>query len=485
MADTNRTRLSYGKETTFGTIPAIAFQNVRMTSESLTHGVETTVSAEIRSDRNTTDLVQTGANPSGGWNFELSLDNPSQDLIAGALWSSWTNRLKYEAADDITVANSGSTMTSAADITNFNTTFEVGQIVKTSGFGETANNGYHVLTAVAASVLTMTGSTLTDESPVSQDVNIWAEIGATGDIYVDADGGVSSTNAYLSTSTDFTKQKLAIGRWIKVSGFATSGNNGWKRITNVATNVLSVYSPGATMVDEAAGTLNVVMIPADYIRNGTTESNFTFERYNSDVSTYFAFRGMTTNTFGITASSKSIVTGNLDYVGKNLASTDVGTSPYGTGTNVEAPTEDVMNAVANVGNIMEYGATIASDVVIKEVSFTINNNVRGIDGIGTLGNIDIGVGNCDVTGNMNMLFKDKTFYDRFISNTASSISFKVEDSSNNCYIFDFPRVKYESGDGPQASGKNSDSTDSYAWRAILDSDWSCEVQISRYCSTDG
>ena len=52
-------------------------------------------------------------------------------------------------------------------------------------------------------------------------------------------------------------------------------------------------------------------------------------------------------------------------------------------TFVAATTNDVMNAVANVGNIME-GSTLSlvSGVYFQELSFTLANNVRGLTAIG-------------------------------------------------------------------------------------------------------
>ena len=70
MADSNRLRLAYVEETSLGTTPnAPEMRLIRATGESLTHDIQTAESKEIRSDRQTADLIQVGAANSGGLNF--------------------------------------------------------------------------------------------------------------------------------------------------------------------------------------------------------------------------------------------------------------------------------------------------------------------------------------------------------------------------------------------------------------------------------
>lgn len=77
-------------EATWGVLPSPAtFQALRVTGESLEAKRDNVVSAEIRADRNVTDLIQVGGSANGGFNFELSYD--TFDLIfQSALFSTWT-----------------------------------------------------------------------------------------------------------------------------------------------------------------------------------------------------------------------------------------------------------------------------------------------------------------------------------------------------------------------------------------------------------
>jgi len=87
MSESNRTRLSYIKEHVWNATPASPeFQAIRITGESLVHNIDNVTSAEIRSDRNVTALINTMYSSGGGFNFEFSAGT-FDDLLAGALFA--------------------------------------------------------------------------------------------------------------------------------------------------------------------------------------------------------------------------------------------------------------------------------------------------------------------------------------------------------------------------------------------------------------
>jgi len=88
MSDSNRTKLSFVEETTWGVTPASALQILRWTGESLKYGISSAQSSEIRSDRNISELFLNDASVTGGFDFELSYGT-YDDLLEGALWSDW------------------------------------------------------------------------------------------------------------------------------------------------------------------------------------------------------------------------------------------------------------------------------------------------------------------------------------------------------------------------------------------------------------
>lgn len=88
MSDASRAQLYYVEEAAWGTTPASALKALRMTGESLKQATDTTVSNEIRSDRQVPDVVRVGARAEGDVNFELSYGT-FDELLEGALMSDW------------------------------------------------------------------------------------------------------------------------------------------------------------------------------------------------------------------------------------------------------------------------------------------------------------------------------------------------------------------------------------------------------------
>ncbi len=186
----------------------------------------------------------------------------------------------------------------------------------------------------------------------------------------------------------------------------------------------------------------------------------------------------------MTAAANSIATGAFDFIGESATN---GTASIGS-TYTAATTTDVMNAVSNVGQIME-GATLAtlSGIFVQELGFTVNNNVRGLTAIGTLGNVDLGVGTCEVTGTLNTYFENGDLYAKYLAGTETALSFKVEDTVSgntwgNAYVFTFHRVKYQS-DAVNVGGLNSDVMENLTWQAIRDATYNCTVQIDKFATT--
>ena len=469
MSDSNRVSLSWTEEATWGVLPgATALQNLNFTSESFAFNLTNTQSENIRSDRNIADLIQNGADCSGGFNFEFQASN-IDNFLQGALWASaWTTRIIADAAITIGATNVDDTYTHTG-APGWDTLLEVGQWILVSGYVNGANNGYFAITGVTPTTIVVgAGGTLVDEAATpAVTIKTFAQA---NDVTVDE---TASVYTYTSAALiDWTKQDLTVGQWIKVAGFTTAGNNGFCQVRSITATILTVV--GLTLTDEIAGD-TVTFSPCDFIKNGTTENSYYFERAHADITQFFQFAGMVPNSLSMTASANAIMTGSLEFIGKDATLTQ---ATAGTGSNTAAVATPIMNAVSNVGQVMVDNVVVTS-CLVQEISFTLNNNVRGLSSIGTLGNCDIGVGSVEVTGNLNAYFKDETFYDRYLAATAFALSFKVEDASNNAYIVSFGNCKIES-DAINATGINTDVMENMSFRAILDSTYTnAAIEISR------
>jgi len=122
--------------------------------------------------------------------------------------------------------------------------------------------------------------------------------------------------------------------------------------------------------------------------------------------------------------------------------------------------------------------------LIQEVSFSLNNNVRGLNSIGELGYCDIGVGEVGLEGTLNMYFQDETYFDNYLAGTAFSLVWRVTDSATptNTYVFTLPQCKFIT-DAVNSGGKNSDVMENTGFMAYRHPTLGFTMMISRYSAT--
>jgi len=274
---------------------------------------------------------------------------------------------------------------------------------------------------------------------------------------------VTSGNIYnASTGTPFAT--INVGDWIRVKGFTDPANNGYKLVTAVTSNVNITVAQ--TLVVEAEG--DSITMYGTSIRNGTTDKSFSIMRQHDDVSEFFNWSGMTINSFGVEVAANAIATGSVDFMGGTA--TSQGTTFSTSGTPTAAPSNDVYSSVSDVGTI--YFDGVESTLEFMNLSFTINNNLRGKPAIGTLGNIEIGKGFFEVTGSFSTYFENNDLYTKFVNATEFSLHFGLHSdvdtpTSSDSYIFSFPRCKIETDSGPQAGSQNQDLMEDVTFRAIF------------------
>lgn len=298
-------------------------------------------------------------------------------------------------------------------------------------------------------------------------------------IAVSASDDIGASNAsgvFTSAGTDFVALGIAVGQWIRVSGFtaASGANNGFYQVTSVAQNSIGV-SP-APAVDEGGFGLTVGLSGA-LLRNGVTESSFTLEKAFTDVGKFIAFTGMVANTLSLDIQTGQVLQGSASFMGKAAS---IGDATVGTGIPVAAAANDVMNAVGNIGEVREAGVLL-DGTALRSLSVRVANGLRGVQAVGALGNVDIGAGRCTVTGSVSAYFTDGAWYQKYLAGTATSLSFRVQDGAGNAYILTLPKVKLTAG-RVQAGGNDRDVMADFDFQALSDPATGCTIQIDRFAA---
>ena len=243
LQSTNRVKLSKVRETTFGVTPANpVFTAVRQTSSSLAANPKTVISAEIRPDRQVTDLILVDEDAGGDVAGEIAF-GVADDDFEEALRGIWSNNpsIAVATADTEISDVSATTLTVAAN----GAAFVAAMLTTMSGFPTSSNNRLARVSSSTATAIVYPAATFTAETapiPVGATVRQVGFEGASGDLAAVTAGG----NGLQSTTLDFTTLGLSPGRWVKIGdgdnaghSLATAADNGFCRISAVTAHQLS------------------------------------------------------------------------------------------------------------------------------------------------------------------------------------------------------------------------------------------------------
>ena len=468
-------------------------RELRFTSEDLGISRQTTVSDEIRADRQISDLIQTHVEAQGGVKGEMSYGT-YDELLEGAMNSSWEDALVRDN-DMRSEWPDASTPPGTADRLQRNDV-RVGP---------------------------------SDEST--------PELAAVYD--------------KITFHNDSSMEQFSVGMGLKISGFSASGNNRIVVIRSIGEHHIIVAPPLAEAADGTPPE-NDVFFEGQVISNGVEDKSYTIEKSFTDVGKAVAYTGMVVKGMSLEVESESKITVGFDFMGRNGESFDtsdenapptptlrmntadpvpelmVNQTTAGVGekelitdsidpsgsldpqrgdrfTVSGAPTEyTVTNYVSNVLHFEPGLAAVAADNdtiaftyknrtipptvseimsagiqdgtiiegttvigLVKGITLQIENNVRGKQVVGLVGNADIGKGRFNVTGTLSTYFEDFRLYDKYLKNEGTSLVFTLTSPDGGTYIFNMPNIKFTES-SVMAGGPDQDVMVDGSFQALMD-----------------
>lgn len=211
------------------------------------------------------------------------------------------------------------------------------------------------------------------------------------------------------------------------------------------------------------------------MKNGVVLKSYTIQKHFQDLAVpqFQNFTGCRIGGFSLDIKPGSIITGAFKVMGCQVAisSTQIAGATFTDPGAGRVP----MNAVAGVSGIEKND--VAFTGAIKGLSVELNNNLRGQEAIGVLGNAGIALGKLDINGNIELYFENVTEYNAFLNQTAFKLEFQINEGVDS-YKFTFPKVKYEAGT-IVSGGLDQDLVVSGSWRALYDVTSSCMIQIDK------
>ncbi|MDR1648764.1 MAG: Ig-like domain-containing protein [Synergistaceae bacterium] len=212
------------------------------------------------------------------------------------------------------------------------------------------------------------------------------------------------------------------------------------------------------------------------LKNGASSNmkSFTIEkRFDLGGSyEYFRYRGMVPNSMTLTLGVDAIITGSFEFMG--VREDIAGGALFGA-TYQESTHNPVLNATSSFAELSIDGD---SQNFIASMDMTANNNLRAQRAVAHLESIGIGTGQFSVTGSMNVYFRSREIYNKYISNESVSLSFVLGQDGGMRYKFTIPRIKFTNG-SVLAENRGADLMCNMTYQAILDPVLGATMKIER------
>ena len=197
------------------------------------------------------------------------------------------------------------------------------------------------------------------------------------------------------------------------------------------------------------------------LKGGVEKKSLTVEKkFVGSADAFFRYSGCRINSLGLQCRAQEIIRVTMDVNGGSQA-TD--TAIIVGATYNPANTNPVM-ASPTVASITVGG--LVSSIEFTELSFTVNNNTRQQNAIGSVASKGIGYGRREIQGQMTAYFENLELYDLFVAGTPSTLSFTTSDGTNS-YTWFLPQIKYTTG-RVVAGGNNQDVFTECGFQALLE-----------------
>lgn len=289
-----------------------------------------------------------------------------------------------------------------------------------------------------------------------------------------ADFVLNDTNNTITLGSSVTHDIVA-GQWIRLSGATNPLDNDLHYVVAVNVDEITVGATPGINTGETLDEVSAATITGARLRNAVDAKSFTLEKHFADVDKFMFFTGMHVSQMQLTVAAEQVLGGSFEFVGMSAEAHD---TTVGTGTTTAAPTYDVMSASTHVSDVRENETDI---VAIREMSFTVANNLRSQTVVGSDSPSGVGAGRCTVTGQATQYFSNFDLYKKFVDGKRTSIDYRAKDIDDNAYVFQFPEVKFTNAT-VTAGGADQDVEASLGFQALADSTLGYTVQICRFAA---
>ncbi len=409
--------------------PTDGYKEIRNTGGApfVNKTIETTISPEIRSDRQISDLLVVGATTDGSLNIVFGT-HTYDELLEGALF----NDFEETSAIDFGGATAGSNTITLRTATGL----RAGAIIyyRYGGNTYTHKSPSNLSTAIPAPGVTPT--------------TVIEEIGLAGQEF--SAGSASIRGSVLTvTGGSLAVLKLKKGQFLKIKGFDKELT---AEIKSVSATEITFYESLGTLTTAS----KVTILLSKRLVQGVKKNYFAIQQQPLDHErpTTSSAWNLLVNEFKLDLASGSLSTGSFAFIGTVDAeyseSASQRISDYAkTGKN------SIINSASDVSQFILNGQDggSAKDGIFS-VSLTVANGVAGRNVVSKVGATSLRSGSANITFDLGAYFDSIENVQKAFNNEVNSLKYLLS-SGGTGYLVSFPAFKYN-GSKPDTEGVNGE-----------------------------
>lgn len=414
----------------------------------------------IRDDRQNAKGVTVALSAAGEYTMDFTYSS-MQFVMPSFMYANFRPYVDFGGAGEI-LSVTTSTFTAASGLN----AFIAGDLVLAANFSKIlGNNGLHRVTTAVAGTLTVAETMIAETPPAAATL---VKVGfqcASADLNVVVSGPLP---VITSTAFNPVTQGIIPGEWIYIGddtnaafSFANAANNGWKRVRAVTATSITIDKSRLPMVVETGTGKTVRIYLARRLKNETgtniVRTSLQFERtlgapddaLPTQVQSEYLL-GAIGNVLDFEYKAQDKLVCTLGFIACDVEQR-TGAVGVKTGTRPllasNAPALNTSSSVkriklASVSHTDEAPASLAGEVL--NIKMSINNNLKGIAVIGSLGFFEIIPGNFKVTADMEALFLTVAAQDSVRNNADVTLDL-LHVLNNTAMVMDMPLLTL--GDG--------------------------------------
>jgi hypothetical protein len=415
--DSNVVELRVLEEATPGVLPGSPVWTAVEPNSFSDFGAQISITTRepIASDRQRKKGVVTDLDASGGYGFDLTMEN-FQLLAPGFFFKAMETNAELAVTDTNTTLDDYQPASGGDD-------YYAGDLLWAKDFDDAGNNGLKNVTGTPSATSVPVSEELLTASTQSGTISKVGHQFASGDLTVDVATG--PLPRLVTAAGDMTEMNLVVGQWIYIGGdlaaekFAIAAtNNGFARIRSIATTYLELDKHENTMLVDAGTGKTIRLFFGRAVRNGSLNKTFQFERKlgvpdtgspANEQATYLT--GMKGNEFTINIPQTDKVTMDVSFIGNDEEIYD-GPTVLKSGTRPALVSSDAINTSSDVSRI-KLALTSNTDenptamfAYVTDLTISVNNNLDPNKAIGVLGAFDITPGNFEASASVEAYFTD-------------------------------------------------------------------------------